>query len=98
MSNPKRLDSIHCECDSMSRGDLRRAFRGGVFLFRALDPGVIGVLAHDAEGDRHVGMVLAADLRALTVIDALAIRLEPRLVIAPRHRVDARTEGLYDEG
>ena len=39
-------------------------------------------LADDADGDRHVGMAVAAQFRALAVVDALALGLEPGLVEA----------------
>ena len=45
-----------------------------------------------------IGVILAADLRALAVIDAFAIGLEPGLVEAAGNRVDAHAERLDDEG
>src|SRR5437016_2299463 len=62
------------------------------FLLGVLDPGLIGLLVHDAHRDRHEGVVLAAQFRALSVIHALARRLEPRLVEAARDRVDLDAE------
>src|ERR1700738_1899592 len=57
----------------------RRPVVTRVFLLGVLDPGRIGLLIHDAHRDRHEGVVLAAQFRALSVIHALARRLEPGL-------------------
>ena len=43
--------------------------------------------------DRHEGVVLAAELRALAVIDAFVRRLEPILVEAAGNGVDLHAEG-----
>jgi len=50
---------------------------------RLLDPGGEGLLAHHPDRDRHVGVILAAQLGALAIIDAFPRRLEPGLVDAP---------------
>src|SRR6185312_3412173 len=61
-------------------GDGRRAaIVGGVFLLGLLDPGGVLLLAHHVHGDRHESVVAAAELRALAVIDAFALGLEPGL-------------------
>src|SRR5215471_6072541 len=61
----------------------RHRFVPGVLLLRLFDPGGKGLLAHHADRDRHEGVVLAAELRALAVVDALPGCLEPSLVDAP---------------
>ncbi len=43
-------------------------------------------------------MAVAAQLRALAVVDALALGLEPGLVEPPRHGVDLDAEGRHGEG
>src|SRR6185436_2458099 len=52
----------------------------GILLLRLFEPGGVVLFADHANGDRHVGMVLAAQFRALAVVHALAGRLEPGLV------------------
>ena len=83
-------------------GERRRrtgpAATAGEFLLRLRQPVGIVVLADHADGDRHVGVVLAADFRALAVIDSVALGLEPGLVQAAGHRVDADAEGRNGEG
>src|SRR5579863_260520 len=76
------------------RGELGDVPGGGELLLGVGEPRLVGVLADDAERDWHEGVILAADLGALAVIDALALRLEPGFVVAPRHRVDADAERL----
>src|SRR5581483_8065025 len=94
----------HCSCpstSSLSPALLRATGRGYsgrtavircVFLFRLLDPRGVLPLVHHADNDRHEGMVLAAEFRALTVICAFALGFEPCLVDASRDRVDLDAE------
>src|SRR5258708_28470934 len=70
----------------------RRPVVTRVFLLGVLDPGRIGLLVHDAHRDRHEGVVLAAQFRALSVIHTLARRLEPGLVEPARDSVDLHAE------
>src|SRR5258708_31822626 len=63
-----------------------------IFLLGVLDPGRIGLLVHDAHRDRHEGVILAAQFRALSVIHALARRLEPGLIEPARDSVDLHAE------
>src|SRR2546423_1424135 len=63
-----------------------------VFPLRLLDPGGESLLAYHAHRDRHVGVVLAAQFRALAVVDAFARRAEPGLVQAARNGVDLDAE------
>ena len=58
----------------------------------------IGLLADHAHFDRHEGVILAAQFRALAVVDALARRLEPGLVEPARDRVDLDAERRHREG
>src|SRR6516165_9356537 len=75
----------------------RHRFVPGVFLLRLLDPGGEGLLAHHADRDRHEGVILAAQLRALAVIDSLPGCLEPGLVDAPWNGVDLDAERRHGE-
>src|SRR6267154_6742773 len=61
---------------------------GGLLLLR--DPGVEVGLGNHPYGDRHVGVVLPADLRALAEVDAFLGNLDPALVEA------AGNDGLLD--
>src|ERR1700722_13261904 len=64
----------------------------------ALLPLVIGLIVHDLHHDRHKGMVLAAQFRALTVINALLVSFEPSLIETAWDRVDLDAEGRHREG
>src|SRR5215211_2966720 len=76
----------------------RTALVACVFLLRLVEPsGVVGV-ADDAHRDRHEGMILAAELGALTVIDAFPQSLEPGLVDAARDGIHLHPEGRHREG
>ncbi len=75
----------------------RHGVVAGVFLLRILDPGGESLLAHHPHRDRHEGVILAAQLRALAVIDALVRGLEPGLVDAARDRVDLDAERRHGE-
>src|SRR5687768_4914040 len=68
---------------------------GGLDL---LGPGVEVGLRDDMDLDRHVGMVLAAEFRALAVIDAFPGGLEPVLVEAAGYGVDLHAEGRNGPG
>src|SRR6478672_9105481 len=57
------------------------AVRGELRL-RLGQPLGIRLLAHDLDGDGHEGVVLAAQARALAVVYAFALSLEPCLVQA----------------
>src|SRR5450631_1910320 len=63
---------------------LRRAF-----LARFHKPSRIFFLAHDPDGNWHIGMVFAANFGTLAVIDALALGFEPGFVHPAWNRVDA---------
>ena len=69
-----------------------------VFVDRPVEPGVIGLLAHDLDGDRHVGVVLAAELGALAEIDALLIGGEPGIGEAAGDRVHLHAESRDGPG
>src|SRR5262249_32071032 len=78
----------------LRRGDRgrRRYFIPSVFLLCLFYPGGECLLAHGTDCNRHKGVVFAAQLRALTVIDTLPRRREPSLVDAPRNGVDLDAE------
>ena len=61
-----------------------RAVVAGIFLLRLIEPGCVILLADDVHHDRHEGVILAAQFRALAVICAFALGLEPGLVDAAR--------------
>src|SRR5262245_3943200 len=62
------------------------------FLLRLLDPGRVVFLAHYPYHYWHEGVILAAELGALSVIDAFPLRFEPGLVDPARDRVDLDAE------
>src|SRR5512143_1258737 len=66
----------------------RTAVIGCVFLLRLFDPCGVLSLAYHTHHDRHEGVILAAQLGALAIIDAFALGLEPSLVDATGYRVD----------
>ena len=70
----------------------------GVLLLGVGEPGGVVGVVHHPDLDRHVGVAVAAQLRALAVVDALALGLEPGLVEPPRHGVDLDAEGRHGEG
>src|SRR6478752_9642262 len=75
------------------RNDIaREAVLAREFLLGLCNPGGKSLLAHHADRDRHESVVLAAQFRALAVIDALAVRLEPGLVEAAGNGVDLDAE------
>src|ERR1700736_6851823 len=81
----------------------RRRFAESIFFLGLFDPAGKGLLAHDAYRDRHESVVFAAKLRALSVIDAFARRLEPGLVDPARDGIDLDSErgnrkGMDDVG
>ena len=63
---------------------------GGLDL---LGPGIEVGLGNHMDLDRHEGVVLAAQFRALAVIDAVLRRLEPILVQPARNGIDLHAEG-----
>src|ERR1700760_2788778 len=81
----------------ISSRSIGAARRTGVFLLGVLDPGGKLLVAHDAHRDRHVGVVLAAELGALAIIHADLGRLEPGLVEAAGNGVDLDAEGRHRE-
>ena len=70
----------------------------GEFLARFHKPSRIFFLAHDPNRNRHIGMVLAANLGTLAVINALTLGFEPSFVHPARNRVDADAKGRNREG
>src|ERR1019366_9163294 len=68
------------------------------FLARFGEPSRIVLLAYDTNSNRHIGMVLAANLGTLPIIDALAFGLEPGFVHPARNRVDADAKRENGEG
>src|SRR4051794_40689190 len=70
---------------------------GCIFLLRGIDPGRKFLVAHHPHRDRHEGVILAAQFRALAVEHAGLGGLEPGLVEAARDRVDLDTEGRHRE-
>src|SRR5918997_2002419 len=70
-----------------ARGELRPGARPRELLLGLGEPGTVLRLAHDADRDRHEGVVHPAQLAALAVVDAFAIGLEPDLVEAARNGV-----------
>ena len=69
----------------------------GKFLLRLREPVGVILFTHHAEGDGHIGVILAANLRALAVIRADALGQEPGFVQAAGHRVDADAESRNGE-
>jgi hypothetical protein len=67
-------------------------------LEQRLRPSGIFVFGHGADLDRHVGVVLAAELRALAVVDTFLLDLEPVLVEAAGDGVDLDAEGRDGPG
>src|SRR5215475_14559959 len=61
--------------------------RAGIFLLRGLHPGREFLVFHHLDRDRHVGVVLAAQFRALAVEHAGLGGLEPGLVETARYGV-----------
>src|ERR1700730_6111785 len=75
--------SLACSARQFARRHHRRAVgRCRVFLLGFLDPGIERLFAHHAHGDRHEGVVAAAQLGALAVEHPLDGGLEPGLVEA----------------
>jgi hypothetical protein len=71
---------------------------GREFLFASATHSAYFCSLDDAEGDRHIRVVDAADLRALAVIRAGSlVGLEPGFVQAARHGVDLHAEGRHRE-
>src|SRR5512145_1082459 len=58
-----------------------------------LGPLLEHLVLHHADGDRHEGVILAAQLRALAEVDALPGRLEPGCRDAALHGVHLHAEG-----
>src|ERR1700730_2877133 len=58
----------------------RRGVFRGAFLPRSGEPRRIAFLAHATKSNRQIGMVFAAKLGTLSIIDALTLRLEPGFV------------------
>src|SRR5213593_500126 len=90
-------------CSAGGRGPgFRKALRHAVvarpFALGFLDPGRECLVADHAHRDRHEGVILAAQLRALAVVDAFARRLEPGLVDPARDGVDLDAERGHREG
>src|ERR1700724_4295350 len=79
-------------CRNMRVCELVRPGVRGELLLRLLDPSSEFRLADHPDGDRHEGMILAAQLGALTVVPAFLGGLEPRLVQASRNGVDLDAE------
>src|SRR4051794_26992251 len=72
--------------------------RARIFLLRGLDPAREFLIRYDAHRNRHIGVVLAAELGTLAVIHADLARLEPGLVETARDRVDLDAESRHREG
>src|SRR5216683_5634565 len=70
---------------------LRWAVHLRELLLRFRKPGGERLVTDDAHRDRHKRVVLAAQLRTLTVIHAFAFRLEPRFIEPAGDRVDFDT-------
>jgi hypothetical protein len=75
----------------------RRTIEPGILLLLRHPGGELGVV-HHPHGDRHEGVVLAAQFRALAVEAAFTGRLEPGVVEPARHGVDLDPEGGHGEG
>ena len=52
----------------------------------------------DFDAEKHVGMRVAAELRALSVVMASLARLQPHVILAAGHEVDLASELGYPEG
>src|SRR5262249_17263807 len=70
----------------------RTAVIGCKLLFRLFKPRGVLLVVHHANHDRHVGMILAAKLGALAVVDAFALGLEPGFVDATWYRINLDAE------
>src|SRR6218665_471427 len=55
------------------------------------------VFADHTDRDRHIGMVLAAELGTLAVVETFTLSLEPGFVQATRNSVDLHTESRHGE-
>src|SRR3712207_1380991 len=82
----------------LSGRELERSgvFRGSITLLRLCEPSGILLLAHDTDFDGHIGVAVAAQLRALAEIYAFLLGLEPGLVQASGNGIDLDVEGRQD--
>src|SRR5215212_10934025 len=78
-------------------GELGGRDRRRELLLRLGEPVRVLLLTDHPHRDRHVGVAVAAELRALPVEDALLVGLEPGLVEPARDRVQPLSERGYGE-
>src|SRR5215208_6691163 len=78
-------------------GELGGRGRRRELLLRLGEPSRVLLLADHPHRDRHVGVAVAAELRALPVEDALLVGLEPGLVEAAGDCVQPLAERRYGE-
>src|SRR5690349_9263952 len=85
----------HRGAAALCRG--RRRVVGGVFLLRLGEPGRELGFRYGAHGDRHVGMILAADLVAAAVVDPWPVDAEPGFDDAARDGIALNAERRDEE-